>query len=170
MQENNQIPWWLVLLQGISSLIIGIFLLTAPAATTFVLVQFLGIYWLVGGIFQIIAMFLDTTAWGWKLFMGILGILAGIAVMNHPLWSTLLLPYTLVIILGVQGIISGIIGLVIAFKGAGWGAGVLAGLSLLFGILLLSSSFVATLALPWVFGIFAVVGGIAGIFAAFKLK
>jgi uncharacterized membrane protein HdeD (DUF308 family) len=134
------------------------------------LVQFLGIYWLVGGIFQIIAMFLDSTAWGWKLFMGILGILAGISVLNHPLWSTFLVPTVLVVILGIQGLVSGIIGLFMAFKGAGWGAGILAGISVLFGILLLTSPLVAALALPWVFGIFAVAGGIAGIIAAFQMK
>ena len=41
---------------------------------------------------------------------------------------------------------------------------------ILFGILLLGSPFVAALALPWVFGIFGIVGGIAGIIAAFKMK
>ena len=170
MPEKYEVPWWLVLIQGIAALIIGIFLLTAPVATTFFLIQFLGIYWLIGGIFQIVAIFIDNSAWGWKLFAGILGILAGFAVINHPLWSTVLVPTVLVIILGVQGLITGIIGLISAFKGAGWGAGVLGGLSILFGILLLGSPFIAALALPWVFGIFAVAGGIASIIAAFRLK
>jgi len=170
MQENYEVPWWLVLVQGISALVIGIFLLGAPGATTFFLIQFLGIYWLISGIFQIVAIFIDKTAWGWKLFAGILGVLAGFAVINHPLWSTFLVPTVLVIILGIQGIIFGGIGLFQAFKGAGWGAAVLGGLSVLFGILLLASPLIAALALPWVFGIFAVVGGILGIIAAFKLK
>jgi uncharacterized membrane protein HdeD (DUF308 family) len=170
MEENKIIPWWLVLIQGISALIIGIFLLTAPLATTFFLVQFLGVYWLVSGIFQIVAIFVDQTAWGWKLFAGILGVLAGFAVINHPLLAPFLVTNVLVIILGIQGIIVGIIGLVQAFQGAGWGAGIMGGLSILFGILLLASPFAAALALPWVFGVFAVVGGIAGIIAAFRLK
>jgi uncharacterized membrane protein HdeD (DUF308 family) len=170
MQENYEVPWWLVLVQGISALIIGIFLLAAPGATTFFLIQFLGIYWMISGIFQIVAIFIDKTAWGWKLFAGILGILAGFAVINHPLWSTFLVPTVLVIFLGIQGIIFGGIGLFQAFKGAGWGSAVLGGLSVLFGILLLGSPLIAALALPWVFGILAVVGGILGIIAAFKLK
>lgn len=170
MPEKYEVPWWLVLIQGIAALIIGIFLLTAPVATTFFLIQFLGIYWMISGIFQIVAIFVDNSAWGWKLFAGILGILAGFAVINHPLWSTVLVPTVLVIVLGVQGLITGIIGLISAFKGAGWGAGVLGGLSILFGILLLGSPFIAALALPWVFGIFAVAGGIIGIVAAFRLK
>ncbi|HBX68326.1 MAG TPA: hypothetical protein DEH25_02770 [Chloroflexi bacterium] len=170
MQENYEVPWWLVLIQGISALVIGFFLLTAPAATTLFLVQFLGIYWLVSGIFQIVAIFIDKSAWGWKLFSGLLGILAGFAVINHPLWSTVLVPTTLVIILGIQGLVVGGIGLFSAFKGGGWGAGVMAALSIIFGVLLLSSPFIAALALPWIFGIFAVLGGILGIVAAFKMK
>ena len=170
MEENKVIPWWLVLIQGIAALIIGIFLITSPGATTFVLVQFLGIYWMVSGIFQIVAIFVDNTAWGWKLFAGILGILAGILILNHPLWSTLLVPATLIIILGVQGIIFGILGLVQAFQGAGWGAGILGALSIIFGIVLLFNSVLGAAALPWVLGIFGIVGGIAGIIAAFRMK
>lgn len=170
MEEKNLIPWWLVLIQGIAALIIGIFLLTAPGATTLFLVQFMGIYWLVSGIFQIVAIFVDSTAWGWKLFAGILGILAGIVVLNHPLWSALLVPATLIIILGVQGIIFGIIGLVQAFQGAGWGAGILGALSIIFGLVLLFNPILGATALPWVLGIFGIVGGIAGIIGAFRMK
>jgi uncharacterized membrane protein HdeD (DUF308 family) len=168
--QSVEIPWWLVLIQGIFALIIGVFLLIAPGKTTFFVVQFLGIYWLISGIFQIIGIFIDSTAWGWKLFGGVIGILAGFAVLNHPLWSTYLVPNVLVIIMGITGIIMGIVSLVQAFQGAGWGTGILGGLSILFGILLLASPIAATLALPWVFGIFGVIGGILGIIAAFKLK
>lgn len=170
MQENYETPWWLVLINGIAALIIGIFLITSPGATTVVLVQFLGIYWLVSGIFQIIAIFIDQTAWGWKLFAGILGILAGIMVLNHPLWSTVLVPSVLIIILGVQGVIFGILGLIQAFQGAGWGAGIMGAVSILFGVVLLFNPLLGAAALPWVLGIFGIVGGIAGIIAAFKLK
>jgi uncharacterized membrane protein HdeD (DUF308 family) len=168
--QSVEVPWWLVLVQGIFALIIGFFLLIAPGKTTFLVVQFLGIYWLISGIFQIIGMFIDHSNWGWKLFGGVIGILAGFAVLNHPLWSTYLVPNVLVIIMGITGIIMGIVSLVQAFQGGGWGVGILGGLSILFGILLLANPIAATLALPWVFGIFGIIGGILGIIAAFKLK
>jgi uncharacterized membrane protein HdeD (DUF308 family) len=79
------VPWWLVLLEGIAAIILGLLLLTAPQATLLVLVQLLGIYWLVKGIFQIISIFIDSSRWGWKLFAGILGIVAGIIILGHPL-------------------------------------------------------------------------------------
>ncbi len=169
-EETRAIPWWLVLIEGIALIILGLFLLTSPGATTLVLIQFLGIYWLVGGIFKIVSMFLDHSMWGWKLFAGILGILAGLIVLQHPIWSPFVVAGTLVILLGIQGIIYGGVGVWQAFKGAGWGAGILGALSIIFGIYLLANIGQATLVLPWVVGILAVVGGIAAIVMAFRLK
>jgi len=169
-QEEQVTPWWLVLINGIAVLILGLLLLTNTKATLFIMIQFLGIYWLVAGIFSIIGIFVDKTSWGWKLFSGILGIIAGILVLNHPLWSAILVPTTLVFILGIQGIIVGIVGIIQAFKGAGWGAGILGALSIIFGLVLMMNPILGAAALPWVLGIFGVVGGIFAIIAAFRLK
>ena len=167
---GRQTYWWLVLLQGIAALILGILLLTNPAATAVILVQFLGIWWFVGGIFDIVGMFLDRTAWGWKLFSGILGIIAGLLILNHPLWATVLIPTTLVLMMGIFGIVIGITSLIRAFQGAGWGTGVLGVLSILFGLVLVANPLLAAIGLPWVLGIFGIVGGIAAIVMAFRLR
>src|SRR5215212_91372 len=123
--EGTTVPWWLVLLEGIAAVIIGILLLVAPAITLLSLVQILGFFWLIGGILRVVSIFVDNSLWGWKLLAGILGILAGILVLQHPLWSTLLVPAILVIFLGIQAMISGGASLVLAFQGGGWGAGLL---------------------------------------------
>ncbi len=170
VHEGWAVPWWAVLLQGIFALIIGLLLLSNPLATTMVLVQFLGIYWLIGGLFSLIGMFIDSSMWGWKLFSGIVGIMAGISILNHPLWSTALVPTVFVLFMGINGIMIGIVGLIGAFQGGGASSGILGALSLLFGLLLLGSPYMAALALPWVYGIFSVVGGIAAIFSSFQLK
>jgi uncharacterized membrane protein HdeD (DUF308 family) len=164
------VPWWLVLLEGIALVILGILWLGTPAQTSIVLIQVLGIYWLIGGIFKIIAIFLDSSLWGWKLLAGVLGILAGLVVLNHPFWSPLVVFGTLVIVLGIQGIIYGAVGLYQAFKGAGWGTGILGGLSIIFGIYLLFNIGASTLVVPWVLSIFAIVGGIMSIIVAFRLR
>lgn len=168
--ERGGFPWWVPLLEGIAAIIIGVFLLTNPLATTAFLIQVLGWYWLITGIISIIMIFVDSTGWGWKLFAGILGILAGFYIVNHPLVSTLMVPTVLVIVLAVQGIIIGIINLIQAFQGAGWGAGILGVISIVFGVILLGSPFIAALALPWVIGIFAVVSGIFAVIAAFRMR
>jgi uncharacterized membrane protein HdeD (DUF308 family) len=169
-QEGPAVPWWLVLLEGIALVILGALLLTNPGSTTLVLIQFLGIYWLVKGIFELVSMFIDHRQWGWKLFSGILGIIAGILILQHPLWSTLLVPATLVWLLGLFGLIMGGIGIFQAFKGAGWGVGLLGALSIFFGLYLLANTFISTLSLPWVVGLFALVGGGVAIWNSFKVR
>ena len=167
---EKQVPWWLVLVQGIAAIIIGVLLLIEPRMTTAILVQVMGIYFLVAGIVNLVSLFVDRTAWGWKLVLGILGIVAGMTIIQHPLWSSVLVPATLALILGIDGLIFGIVGLVQAFQGAGWGAGILGVLSIIFGILLITNPLIAGFALPFVLGIFAVMGGILALVAAFQMR
>lgn len=166
----SPIPWWLVLIQGIAALIVGFFLLISPGMTAVVLVSFLGLYWFISGIFGIVSIFIDKTAWGWKLFSGILGIIAGIVILQHPLWSTVLVPTTLVWLLGFLGIIIGVTNLIQAFQGGGWGIGILGVLSILIGFFLVFNPLAGALALPLVLGVFGIVGGIAAIVMAFRLR
>ena len=170
--ETKQFPWWLVLLSGILNIIIGILLLTNPLQTVTALVWVLGLYWFVHGIFILVGMFLDHSAWGWKLFMGILSIIAGIYVLRYPIASAAVIPAIIVLLLGIQGLIVGIIALVMAFKGGGWGAGILGALSILFGIvLILNWASLATIAIfIWIVAILAVGGGIVQIVRAFQQR
>ncbi|MDX1437629.1 MAG: DUF308 domain-containing protein [Anaerolineales bacterium] len=163
-------PWWLVLLEGIVAIVVGLLLLSSPAMTTAVLVQVLGIYWFIAGIFQIVSIFIDSTGWGWKLFAGIVGIIAGLYIINHPLLSTVLVPATVVLLLGIGGLVIGVINLIRAFQGEGWGIGLLGVISIILGIVLLSNQFIATLSLPLTLGILAVIGGIVAVIQAFRLR
>jgi uncharacterized membrane protein HdeD (DUF308 family) len=166
--ETHRYPWWLTLMGGILNLIVGLLLLVNPAKTTVALAWLLGLQWLIQGILVLVAMFLDHTAWGWKLVMGLLGILAGIVVMRHPIASAVALPSILILLLGIQGLIVGIVSLVMAFRGGGWGAGILGGLSLLFGIILVANfaNLGTVLAFIWIVAILAIIGGIAEIVVA----
>ena len=76
----------------------------------------------------------------------------------------------LVIVLGVQGLLVGIVGLIQAFQGAGWGAGILGAVSIIIGLWLLFNIGAATLALPWAIGLLAIVGGIAALVMAFQMR
>ena len=168
--QTQEIPWWLILIQGIFAVLIGLLLVISPGVTTFVLIQFLGFYWLISGIFGIVSIFIDSSLWGWKLFAGILGILAGLLIIQNPLWSTLVIPSTLVIILGVEGIIIGVVNLIQAFSGGGWGVGILGALSFLFGILLVANPLVGAATLVILLGILGLVGGISAIIYAFRVR
>jgi uncharacterized membrane protein HdeD (DUF308 family) len=163
------LPWWVVLLEGIAAVIIGILLLISPGVTTVVLIQFLGFYWLITGILALVSIFLDRSQWGWKLFSGILGILAGLVVIRNPLWSAVLIPTFLVIVLAIQALIQGVVKIVHSFGGGGLGAFVLGLLNILIGVILLFNPLIAAFALPLVLGILALIGGIAAIIGAFRI-
>jgi uncharacterized membrane protein HdeD (DUF308 family) len=64
----------------------------------------------------------------------------------------------------------GVIALVQAFQGSGWGAGILGVLGILFGLVLIFNPFAAAVGLVWAAGIFGLVGGIALIIAAFRFR
>ena len=171
MEESVAIPWWLILIEGISALIIGILLIAYPQATLTFMVVLLGIYWLISGLFKIVSIFVDSAQWGLKLLIGVLGIIAGIIVIQYPFMSKNVVAFTFVLILGIDGIIIGILALIQAFQGGGWGPGILGILSILFGIIILANAWISSfIALPYVFGAFAIIGGIAAIIMAFRAK
>jgi uncharacterized membrane protein HdeD (DUF308 family) len=166
-----RMPWWIPLIQGIAAIIIGVLLWMNPFQMANALVWFIALYWLVTGIISLLRLFWDRSHWGWKLFTGILGILAGWVLLDAgAVERTLVFGWTLVIILGFQGIIMGIAGLIEAFRGGGWGPGIIGALGIVFGILLLANSMAATVMLPWVIGIFMIVGGIFAVIMAFRLR
>ena len=171
--KNNpaHMPWWIPLIQGIAAVILGIMLWMDPGQTAIILVQILAIYWVISGIISLIGLFVDRSHWGWKVFNGLLGIFAGWALLNlGNVQAAMLFGWTVVILLAIQGIIMGIVQLVEAFQGGGWGPGIIGALSILFGVLLWTNSVAATVMLPWVIGVFMIVGGIAAIVMSFRLK
>jgi uncharacterized membrane protein HdeD (DUF308 family) len=165
-------PWWLVLLEGIAALIVGILLLTDTGITWSVIVVFLGVWWLIGGIFALISMFVgdDETKWYWKLLKGIVGILAGLLVIQHPLASTLVVATAVPIVVGIMGIIYGAVAVYQAFKGAGWGVGILGAISVILGLWLIVNPVIAGLAVPIVLGIFLIVGGVIALWQSFQVR
>ena len=165
-------PWWIILVEGIFALIFGIFLITAPGATSVFLVTVLGFYFLIRGIFSIIEIFIPNTGmhWGWLLFTGILGILVGMVVLRNSLYATILIGTFVIIFVAVYALIIGIIGLIRAFIGAGWGNGILGALSIIIAIFLFANLWGATLALPIILGACMIVGGILAIFFSISVR
>ncbi|MBP9500527.1 MAG: DUF308 domain-containing protein [Candidatus Promineofilum sp.] len=169
-EQERAMPWWIPLIQGIALVVVGILLFTNTAATTLVLAQILAIYWLISGIMEIVSIFIDRSAWGLKLIGGIIGIWAGLFIINNPIGGTLAFGLAVVVILGVQALMLGVVNILQAFRGAGWGIGLLGVVNIILGIILLSNALIATVMLPWILGGFAIVGGIAAIVMAFRLK
>lgn len=167
---RDEFPWWLVLLQGIAAVVIGVLLITQTGVTILTLVVFLGVYWLIGGVFDLVGIFVDSRDWGWRLFTGVLGIAAGLLIVRNPLWAGIAVPATLVWWLGVIGIVVGGARIIRAFMGAGWGAGLLGVLSIVLGIILVSRPLFSLSVLVYLAGFWAIAGGIAAIVAAFWIR
>jgi uncharacterized membrane protein HdeD (DUF308 family) len=168
-QQSN--VWWLFLLQGIAAIVLGLMLITAPGATLIVMVTFLGFFWLIEGILSLVHVFTDRSVpWIWSLLTGIVGILAGILVVRHPLLAALTVPTVLVILLGVGGLIMGALEIIGGFTGGGIGSFILGVINVLIGLLLLSAPAAAALAVPLVFGVLLLVEGIALIILAFRIR
>jgi uncharacterized membrane protein HdeD (DUF308 family) len=168
-REMALIPWWLVLLEGLTALIIGIFLFARPVGTTIFLVQVLGWYWLITGVLSLVSLFMDRTDQIWKLVGGILGIIVGILVIEQPLVSAILVPATFILVIGIMGICYGFISLFWALK-TGWAAAIMGLLSIIFGLLLIGAPWVGIEMLVLVLAVLGVVGGITAIYMAFKLR
>lgn len=163
--------WWIALLQGISAIIIGALLVAEPADTFLALIPLIGIYWLVIGILSLVRIFVDRSVpWIWSLLSGLIGVLAGLAVLRHPMTAAILIPTVLVIVLGVQGLVMGICELIEGFRGGGAWSFILGVINLLVGVLLLARPMVAALAVPLVFGILLLVQGFALLMWAFRVR
>jgi uncharacterized membrane protein HdeD (DUF308 family) len=173
---TKQRPWWQILISGITAVIVGGILLWAPAKTKveayLILIVILGVYWIVEGIFNIIAIFTDRSMWGWRLFLGIISIAAGIYIVMYPAATAIALPKIFVLALGAWGLMYGIILLIMAFKGGGWEDAILGVLGIVFGLALTLNYYVSGmgLAMLWTSAAFGVVGGIVLIIRAFRQR
>lgn len=174
--QTRQRPWWLILINGILLTLIGAAMLWGSFVTKLntyaFLVFFIGFYWMFQGIFDIVAIFIDHAMWGWRLFMGIISIMAGFYIVSYPVVSAVALPKIFVLVLGLWGLMYGIILLIAAFQGGGWAAGILGVLGIVFGFSLMANyqDFGMGLAMIWTASVFAFFGGIFMIVKAFQQK
>lgn len=170
--------WWIVLVRGIAALILGILLISKPGVTAIVMVQFLGAYFLVDGVFSVINSVLGRKhlqGWGWGVVMGGLEILTGIIVFGHPIASAIMTASTLVYCVAFMAIVFGALGVMTGIqvrkevKGE-WA--MIAGgvLGIIFGLMLIMNPLASAAVYLTVTGVLAVLGGIVQIFASFQFR
>ncbi|MCA9870186.1 MAG: DUF308 domain-containing protein [Caldilineae bacterium] len=177
---KDSTKWWIILVEGILAIILGLLLLVNPIKTAGALVLALGIYWIIIGILDLVSLFRDRTAWGWKLFVGIIALLAGGVIVSGflgggsdlatMLGTTFAVGLAFAWVIGFMAIIYGIVALIAAFRGGGWGAGVMGVIGILFGLLILGNTAIAAASLPIALGILFIFGGIVLLVAAFRAR
>jgi uncharacterized membrane protein HdeD (DUF308 family) len=169
--------WWLVLLRGIAAVLLGLLLFTNPAATLSVIIIFLGIYWVVDGISTLLASFIgreEHSNWGWGIFVGIISILAGLAVLSQPVLTAIFTTSFIVSFVGIMIIISGVWSIVTGFrlrKTSGEWVMIIGGvLGLILGLLLVMNPLFSALVYVYIIAVFLIIGGFSLIVMAFQVK
>ncbi len=168
---ERQSAWWVVLLEGIAALILGVLFLRSPGNSLLALTVFLGAYWLARGIIGIIDLGIGPRfTLGWRLFASILSIVAGLFVLAYPVMSAALLPVVSIVVLGIDALIYGGVNIYHGVTGAGPGSMVLGVFDLLVGIVLLATPYQTALAVPFVLGIMLILGGITLVVVSLWVK
>ena len=79
---RHSFPWWGVLLEALTLMVVGVLLLVWPRASVVLIMRLIGIYFLAGGAIALVAVARgQTTERGRRLHAvrGVAGVLAGIA-------------------------------------------------------------------------------------------
>ncbi|HKD19397.1 MAG TPA: HdeD family acid-resistance protein [Thermoanaerobaculia bacterium] len=161
--------WWVLLLRGIVAILFGLLAFTRPGLTIAALVLFFGAYALVDGIFEFIAGV--RAKYGMLIFLGILGVAAGLITFFWPAITAI----TLLYVIAFWAIVVGILQIVAAFRlrkeVEGEWLWILSGLCFVaLGFLLISRPGPGALSLVWLIGSFAMAWGILLVILAFRLK
>jgi uncharacterized membrane protein HdeD (DUF308 family) len=168
--EAQLFPWWLFLLWGLLTLLIGLMFLLTPGITMELFITFLGAYWLVGGLFMIASLFVDRMSMWMKILLAVINIIAGALILLYPLFSTFFVLAFLILFLGFWACFIGAVHLFHAFTTKDAGNGVLGIISIVFGILLIAHPIIVIAILPFIAGGFCVVSGLATLYVAFVGK
>jgi len=166
--------WGVVLTVGLLSVGLGIAVMVWPNKTLAIIAALLGIMFLITGVFRIVQSFASAGATGGQralyAILGILALIAGIAMFRAPFQSIAVLTF----ILGAFWVVDGIVGFVtgISAKGEdGRGWMIVSGvLGFVAGLILLLWPIESAVLLAWITGIWLVLGGLITIFGAFKLR
>jgi uncharacterized membrane protein HdeD (DUF308 family) len=161
--------WWVVLLRGLAAIAFGLVAYTRPGVTIAVLVLLWGAYALVDGIFEVIAGV--RAKWGSLIFLGALGIAAGLVTFFWPGVTAVVLLY----IIAFWAIVAGAMQIAAAVRlrkeVQGEWLWILSGVcTVVLGCLLIANPGVGALSVMWLIGSFAIAWGILLVILAFRLK
>jgi uncharacterized membrane protein HdeD (DUF308 family) len=174
MLETLNRYWWLVALRGLLALILGMVILVIPQAAAVFLVLFIGAYALVDGVFALSVAIINKPKhrdrW-WLLIEGIIGIVAGTAMLVTPAIATIILIY----IIGSWALLTGIAEII--FAAVQWKVlpdkwlMLLGGIfSTVLGIVILGNATFGAVVIITMVAVYMVLFGVALISLGFSLK
>jgi uncharacterized membrane protein HdeD (DUF308 family) len=170
--------WWIAVIRGIFSLILGAAALVVQGNRP-VLVNFVGVYWLLGGLLTL--RWAVTVRWvrGSRIALaaGSVSVLAAVMVLLRQQLQHLISPNTLINMLGVAALLTGSLRLLGAFEierktGRRWtfGGMALGSVEVVLGLVLFLARHENEQALSIVFGVWGLVGGSLLLIEGFRLR
>ena len=174
MLENLARNWWVFVLRGVAAILFGVVAFMWPGITLAALVLLFAFWALFDGILALIGSVGAAEAhepWWPLVFMGLLGIAAGLFTLRWPGITAL----ALLFVIAYWSILRGLLEIVAAVRlrhlipGDWWV--IISGIaSIAFGVLLVMYPASGLLAVIWLIGIYAVVFGISLIMFGVRLK
>jgi uncharacterized membrane protein HdeD (DUF308 family) len=163
--------WWMPVVRGALGILFGLLVFAYPQTAVTVFVYLFGAYMLLDGIVALTMAFDVSRGRGWLILSGIAGIAAGILTFLYPSTTALALVY----IVAAWAILSGIFEVIAALEwrevlGDAWMLGLAGVLSIIVGVLLVSSPSAGLLAWAWLIGIYAIGYGVLYIVAGLRIK
>jgi uncharacterized membrane protein HdeD (DUF308 family) len=119
MARKEAEDWWIVLLEGIAGIIIGVMTFAWPALTGLVLAYFIAAWALITGLLKVFgAIKLRKEIEGeWLLIVaGIISVIFGIFVFARPLAGALAITW----VIGIYAMLLGILAIILSFRVRGW--------------------------------------------------
>ncbi|MBN1690714.1 MAG: DUF308 domain-containing protein [Dehalococcoidia bacterium] len=175
MLETMVKSWWLISLRGLIALVLGIVLLILdPLVAAELLILFIGIYALLDGIFALIVGIINRPPHrnrAWLITEGIIGILAGIAILAAPLLAGIVIIY----LIAFWALLTGILELVFSiaewkYIPGAWMILITGIVSVLLGGLILANVVAGTVLLVVIVSVYLVIFGLLLMLLGFSLK
>ncbi|WP_251373781.1 HdeD family acid-resistance protein [Janthinobacterium sp. JC611] len=156
--------WWVLALRGLAAIAFGVITLALPGVTVLSLLMVFAAYALLGGGASVVGAFSNRKHggdWWALLLLGICGLAVGMLTIIYPLLTT----FALIVLIGVNALISGVFDIVLAIRlrkaiRGEWLLVLNAIISIAFGILILAFPAAGTFALVWMIGVYALLTGI----------
>lgn len=174
MDELISRTWWVLALQGLCALVFGILALLWPGITLLWLVVLFAAYALLSGAAAVVGAINNRKSeeyWWLLLLLGLVSIAAGVIAVLHPDLTALVL----VLLMGANALVSGVLQIVIAIQlrkviQGEWlmvAAGIV---SITFGVLVFLYPGAGALAMVWLISFYAAATGILVLAVAFRVK
>lgn len=169
-QYVERTEWLPLALESAAAVIVGIMLLVSPKNASQMVIILLGLFWLIRGLVSVLSLLVNRKDWGRRLGFGILYIVVGALVLAYPLWGAYLGSAVAIWLIAAAGVMIGIVKIIRGFAYNEWGQILLGFLCIALGFLLAVGAPAASLAVPWLVGLGAIIVGGAGIVAAIRKR